>query len=405
MRLIAHSDDYWWTTGFGVELHNILTRLKKARPDWDIGTVHWGHHGMPFPDGFGVLMLPDSGANHFETAKRLINGFQPDIYMSLYDIFVSGNFLPQLSHISNPNSKTKWLSYFVFDIERWSAPRYYQSYFDRCDIPVAMSKFGRDSVLEAYGVTCPYIYHGVDFNQFKPLPTDMVNERREKYGNPDFVLGGFFRNILRKEAVLLLEAWSHVAREYRDAELVLNMKPDDPMGADLMTYLHHFNMLSKVDEKGNVVEKGPVRIGQQPSHLQGVPVQELNLLYNLCDAQVLPTRGEGFGKPIIEGYAASGLPVIMSRNTTYDELVGDHGLPIECEGYQWSTNAGAQPLPTLESLENQLRVIIDDAGLRRKFQQANTEFVKQFSYDKFIIPAWLNLLETNAESPKPSGSS
>jgi glycosyltransferase involved in cell wall biosynthesis len=358
--------------------------------------VHWNYHGTPFPDGFGILMLPDSGAGHFETAKRLIQGFQPDIYFTLYDVFVSGPFMAGLSKKSNGDSKTKWLSYFVWDTERWSAPRSYQGFFDRCDMPVAMSQYGRDTVLEAYGVECPYVYHGVDFEQFKPLPFDMVNDRREKYGNPDIIIGGFFRNIYRKETVLLLEAWSRVSREYRDAQLLLNMRVDDPQGFDLVTYLHHFNLLSKADKDGNLLEQGPVRIGQQSSPLQGVPVQELNLLYQVCDAQVLPTRGEGFGKPIIEGYAASGLPVIMTHNTTYDELVGDHGLPIETNGYTWSSNAGAQTLPNIESLENQLRVMIDDANLRKKFSDANKEFVKDFSYDEKIIPAWLELLEKNA---------
>jgi glycosyltransferase involved in cell wall biosynthesis len=258
-----------------------------------------------------------------------------------------------------------------------------------------MSRFGRDSVLENYGVDCPYIYHGVDPAQWPQLPRDIIQERREKFGNPDFILGGFFRNILRKQVVRLLEAWSRVSREYRDVQLLLNMRPQDREGFDLIHYLHHFNMLAKADKDGNIIESGPVRLGEQQSELHGVPVPELNLLYQICDAQVLPTQGEGFGKPIIEGYQASGLPVIMSHNTTYDELVGDHGLPVECElGHVWTPMAGALVSPSVEDLEDKLRLIIDDVNLRKKFQAANREFVKGFDYDK-IMPQWLELLEKN----------
>jgi glycosyltransferase involved in cell wall biosynthesis len=299
--------------------------------------------------------------------------------------------------MQNPpqDRKTKWLSYFVWDILRWSAPRAYQHYFNACDIPVAMSNFGRDTVLEAYSVEPDRIYHGVDLTQFKPLPQEQIQQRRESYGNPDFVMGAFFRNIHRKQTALLLEAWSKVSREYPDVRLLLNMRPDDPEGYDVTHYVHHFNMLGKVDSAGKIVDSGPVIGGQQMSPVWGVPQPELNLLYQVCDAQILTTMGEGFGIPIIEGYAASGLPVIMSRNTTYDELVGDHGLPIECEGYAWTAHEGAQPFPKTESIEDQMRVMIDDVGLRKKFAERNREFVKDFDFNSKIIPEWVKLLEKN----------
>lgn len=395
LRIIWISDDTHWTTGFGVESHNILTRIKQARPDWEVGALHWNYHGQPFPDGYGVLMLPDSGAGHFETAKRLVNGFQPDYLITLYDVFVSGAFMPQLSRKINPNSKTKWLSYFVWDTVREQACRSYQGIFDHCDLPVAMSKYGRDTVLEAYGYEVPFIYHGVDPAQWPQLPKEQIQDRRELYGNPDFIMGAFFRNIQRKQVVRLLEAWSRVSREYRDVQLILNMRPQDREGFDIIHYMHHFNLLGNTDEKGKLIESGPVRLGDQQSELFGVPVQELNLLYQVCDAQVLPTQGEGFGKPIIEGYQASGLPVIMSDNSTCPELVGDHGLSVEClDDYVWTPMAGALKSPSVKDLEDKMRIMIDDRKMRTKFQQANREFVKQFSFEK-IMPQWLELIEKN----------
>lgn len=45
--------------------------------------------------------------------------------------------------------------------------------------------------------------------------------------------------------------------------------------------------------------------------------------------------------------------------------------------------------------------MIDDRKLRTKFQQANREFVKQFDFDKTIIPQWLALIEKVCPDTKP----
>lgn len=392
MRLITHSDDALWATGFGSQLFNIMTRLKRARPDWEIGSLHWNYHGAPFQTAYGFQYLPDSGQGHYANAKFYIDHFQPDIYFSLYDIWVSGAFMPGLSEKAG-YSKTKWLSYYVFDVERWSAPRSWQGIFDACDVPVAMSKYGQESVQENYGVEPYMIHHGVDLAAFPPVPKDILEKRRELLGNPEFVMGALFRNIFRKQPAKLLQAWSKVCHEYPDVKLLLNMKAQDNQGYDLAHYIHHYGLMDKVNEKGELLERGPIIFGEQISETWGVPISELNVYYQLCDAQILPTQGEGFGLPIIEGYAASGLPVIMSRNTTYDELVGDHGLPIKSEGVQWTRHEGAQLIPDMEDMAEQMRLIIDDKNLRRKFSDYNKEFVKQFDFDRFIIPEWLALIE------------
>ncbi len=39
--------------------------------------------------------------------------------------------------------------------------------------------------------------------------------------------------------------------------------------------------------------------------------EKINLLYNVCDALLFPTLGEGYGKPVVEAFV-SGLPVVAS---------------------------------------------------------------------------------------------
>lgn len=400
-----HSDDPLWTTGFGSQLHNLLSRLKKARPEWELGALHWNHRGKPIMTVYGYQLLTDFGQGHHFNARWNIDHYQPDLYLTLYDIFVSGPFMANGFREGNENfnglgvkggySKTKWVSWFVYDMLRNSSPRAWNRYLQFCDVPVAMSRYGQESVLENYATRAYMIYHGVDPAQFPELPEDKLQERRMKLGNPDFIMGALFRNIRRKQTARLLEAWSRVSREYPDVKLLMNMQPLDQQGYDIPLYLHHFNLL----DNPNPIEN-PVIIGEQTSELLGVPPDELNMYYQICDGQVLPTQGEGFGIPIIEGYQASGLPVIMTDCSTYPELVGNHGLPVATDGYEWTPTAGAMPLPSTESLEDAMRIMIDDRKLRTKFQQANREFVKQFDFDKSIIPQWLQLIEQQVPEAK-----
>jgi glycosyltransferase involved in cell wall biosynthesis len=65
--------------------------------------------------------------------------------------------------------------------------------------------------------------------------------------------------------------------------------------------------------------------------------QEIELLYRLADAVVLPTRGEGFNFPAAEGLAR-GLPVIVTRHSGHMDFCSDeNSLLVDCL-YERSTS-------------------------------------------------------------------
>ena len=59
-----------------------------------------------------------------------------------------------------------------------------------------------------------------------------------------------------------------------------------------------------------------------------LPDDELALLYSACAALVWPTFYEGFGMPPLEAMAC-GAPVIVSRETSLPEVVGDAGVLLD----------------------------------------------------------------------------
>ena len=56
-----------------------------------------------------------------------------------------------------------------------------------------------------------------------------------------------------------------------------------------------------------------------------VPDDDLALLYNAAAMLVLPSKGEGFGLPVVEAMA-SGLPVIASDRNSLPEVLGGAGM-------------------------------------------------------------------------------
>jgi glycosyltransferase involved in cell wall biosynthesis len=114
-------------------------------------------------------------------------------------------------------------------------------------------------------------------------------------------------------------------------------------------------------------------------------------LYAAADAYVLPTRGEGWGRPYMEAMAM-GLPTIGSRwsgNTEFMHdgnswLVDGELAPVEhgqevfldpCVGHQWFS-------PAIESIAQQLRAVAGDReGARAKAAGARGELIERFGPD------------------------
>lgn len=69
-------------------------------------------------------------------------------------------------------------------------------------------------------------------------------------------------------------------------------------------------------------------------NFSSLPIADLNTLMNACDVMLFPTLDEGYGKPVVEAFAA-GLPVVASRIQVMQEVAGDAAylvtpVPHEC---------------------------------------------------------------------------
>ena len=87
----------------------------------------------------------------------------------------------------------------------------------------------------------------------------------------------------------------------------------------------------------------------------------------VAEALALPSRYEGFGFPALEAMAC-GTPVVVSDGGSLPEVVGDAALVVKVD------DVGA--------LEDALRMVLNDAGLRADLRERGERNVLRFSWKK-----------------------
>lgn len=105
-----------------------------------------------------------------------------------------------------------------------------------------------------------------------------------------------------------------------------------------------------------------------------MPEQELLGLYAACDAFVLPSRGEGWGRPYMEAMAL-GLPTIGTRWSANLEFMNDsNSFLVDIDGLEPCDRRWDNPLyqgqrwaaPSIRSLREQMRTVIEDRDAARE---------------------------------------
>ena len=103
-------------------------------------------------------------------------------------------------------------------------------------------------------------------------------------------------------------------------------------------------VIKTFDNPNNMIDTRVAHLTNKSRHSPAIQViseeldeQQMDFLYHVADALVLPTRGEGFNLPAAEGMAR-GLPVIVTRHSGHlDFCNNENSLLIDCT-YEISTS-------------------------------------------------------------------
>lgn len=154
----------------------------------------------------------------------------------------------------------------------------------------------------------------------------------------------------RKAPEVLLRAWAQEFGEREDVLLLLSVFNRDP-SVDVEREIKRLDL----------PRSAPIAVMVNPEFAD----YQMGALYRSADAFVLPTRGEGWGMPVMEAMAC-GLPTIATAwGGIADFLNSGNGYPLEysmvpavarCpfyEGFEWAE-------PSMEHLQARMREVVDN---------------------------------------------
>lgn len=186
-------------------------------------------------------------------------------------------------------------------------------------------------VMEASGVVVPIhvVPLGVDTAIFRPDVRPMVLPRSAK----TFRFLSVFWWGIRKGYDILIRAYANEFSGDDDVSLVISSKAHDGRPS------------SKIADEIRAIVKSTGKANAPHIILHDSPVSDHGMasLYNACDAFVLPSRGEGYGLPIVEA-AACGMPVITTRCTAQETYLDDSlAYLVDPEGYERASLTDGRP--------------------------------------------------------------
>ncbi len=228
------------------------------------------------------------------------------------------------------------------------------------------------------------LQEGVDTEHFRPGV-----ERLKIPGSRGFNFLSVFDWQMRKGYDILLRAYCAEFRPDEDVALLLKVSTLNQPHAqviDLLTYFIERALHQKLEQSPHIV----ILAGM-------LPHARFPQLYASADAFVLPTRGEGWGRPYMEALAC-GRPVIATRwggqmdflndeNADLVELEGlrSTGADIDLEifaGHRWAE-------PSVDHLRQLMRRAVSDPGSSAiKAAHGLADMREKWGWRK-IVPAWV----------------
>jgi glycosyltransferase involved in cell wall biosynthesis len=383
LRIMYASNAPWCNSGYGVQGRSLLPRLKQLDVVDDVAIFAWyglQGGGMMFGD---IPCYPagiDAYGNDMYAAH--CKHFRADILITLIDAWVIKD--AAIKELDG----TRWLPWMPVDHD--PVPDMVLRPARLADLPITYAKFGQ-RMLEQAGVPSYYIPHGVEVDTFKVLPDEAVAEFRRKFCDDAAWLGmmvsankgwpsrkGFVETMLAFKQVL--PHLPQPARLYIHTDYAKAMG-----GGDLVGVVKALDL----EEHVRFPDRYKLWVGEYDQ-------KYLALMYNAADIFLGPSRGEGFGIPIVEAQAC-GTPVIVTRFSSMPELVR-WGVAVEPERLDWTYQDSWQAVPSVPGIAQamvdltQERLALGPAELRAKRMAASGAIHQEFDWDTLVKDYWRPLL-------------
>ena len=260
-----------------------------------------------------VMLYPNNGYGNADLLRAMIKNEKPDGLM----FFTDPRYYDWLFAIENEIRKQIPMIY----LNIWDdlpAPLYNRPFYESCDTLLAISKQTKiinEMVLgkKADGKIISYVPHGINEKMFFSIDdkTQLLETKKRLFGEKEFDFVLFFnsRNIRRKCTSDLLAAH----------KLFLDSLPKEK--ADKIALVLHTQV---VDGNGTDLDAVRTLLFGKKSNVffsdQRIDTPELNKIYNLADAIVLPSSNEGWGLSLTEAMMAGKMIIANVTGGMQDQM-------------------------------------------------------------------------------------
>jgi D-inositol-3-phosphate glycosyltransferase len=403
--ILCWSDSSLATTGFGTVARHILNAL------YATGKYSIDQLGINHPSQFyDIDQLPYS-----ILPARLGNPTDPFGYQMLLDMLSKKDydilFIINDTYVTNEIASKALQDHIQIRIQKrrkvFDIVYYYPidcrlvpgtgSLIDISNRAVAYTKFAAEETAKAGLAATDIIYHGADINNFYPLPEkERQLARKQNLGvteNDTFVFVNVNRNGLRKDIAKTILAFSIFKKIVPNSVLYLHTCMIDGPNSFLL------DLRIPIAELGLSTTKDVI----YPTNLHpasGVDIKTLNTVYNMGDAFITTTLGEGFGLTPIEAMCCK-VPVIAPKHTSFIELLGkNRSYLYPCKELTYIDNSGYRPVghvqdivKTMLSCYSDWSVKDNDKSNRDKIINNAYRFTRQYSW-KNVCKQWIQLFES-----------
>jgi len=277
-----------------------------------------------------VLVQPNNGYGDPDLIRRLIKEHSIDAIFLITD----PRYFTWLFQIENEIRKATPIVYLnIWD--DYPAPMYNKSYYESCDMLLGISKQTvniNKLVLgdKGKGKIFDYIPHGMNTDLYFPIQPNtpeaenLKGFKKQLFGGKESKFTLFFnsRNIRRKSIPDTMLAWKYFIDQLPKEE------------ADQCNFILHTEVVSEHGTDLAAVKDYIFGSGYKNLYFSTnkLPADQLNMLYNVADAQILLTSNEGWGLTLTEAMLA-GTPIIanvtggMQDQMRFEDENGDWFTP------------------------------------------------------------------------------
>lgn len=391
--------DFLLETGFGNVAEEIITRLMKLGK-YEFTIIATNYDGDPYN-------IPGGQYYKFKDIPVYPARFEKDImgYTRTYELLRDGDFdifftLQDPMHMVFMHQKImslkqiKGFSYvFYVPIDGDVKKAWINEAVGTADFPVAYTNYGWQQIHKVnpdIANRTGIIHHGVDRSVFHPLSEkERYDARQELFnvGIGNFIITNVNRNLIRKDLVRSIVAFTEVIKHIPHAKLYLNTNIYDGFGHDLKAFIDHYvpeNVVSSI-------------LYPDPRKMRLITKPVLNQIYNASDVVISTTTGEGWGLSTTEAMACK-VPVIMPDHTSLREIVGENerGWLAKCDDFTvfpYFTSSIMRPTVSVNDLVAcMLHVHRDKVLVNKTVNAAHDWITEHCDWDK-IAAQWDAVME------------